>query len=156
MTAVTLREAHPAPIHHDDDIHAWALRQKEALYDGRLADLDLAHLAEEIEALGNSQYRALQSALTRLLQHLLKWDFQPERRARSWSLTISIQRIHASQDLEQSPSLGARRGEILDKAYALGRVAMLRETGLPKSSIAATSPYSLDDVMARPVDWPEP
>ena len=156
MTVVLVRAPRSAPLHRDVDPHAWALRQEEALRDGRFAELDLPRLADEIDILGNSQHRAFESALTRLLQHLLKWDFQPERRSRSWALTVRAQRIHVGRVLKRSPSLGGRRLQTLGDAYALALVDALRETGLPDSVVPETNPYSWDEVMTRPIVWPEP
>ena len=90
--------------------------------EGRFAELDLARLADEIDASGTSEYKAFESALVRLLQHLLKWDFQPERRGRSWALTVRTQRLQVGRALKRSPSLGARRFEIMIDAYALAQV----------------------------------
>ncbi len=156
MTAVLFRTPTPAPARRDGDIHAWALRQEEALRKGLLVELDLARLADEIDTLGISEHKAFESALMRLLQHLLKWDFQPERRGRSWALTVRAQRIRVGRALQRSPSLGARRLETLDGAYALAQVEMLRETGLPDSALPESNPYSWDEVMTRPIVWPEP
>lgn len=156
VTAIVLRAPAPASARRDSDVHAWALRQEQALREGRFADLDLTRLADEIDALGNSQFKAFESALTRLLQHLLKWDFQPERRSRSWALTVRAQRIHVGRALQRSPSLSARRSEILDGAYGLAQVEMLRETGLPDAAIPDLNPYSWDEAMTREIAWPEP
>ena len=155
VTAVLLRAPTPALDRRDGDIHAWALRQEEALREGWLADLDLACLADEIDALGISEHKAFESALMRLLQHLLKWDFQPERRGRSWALTVRAQRFRVGRALKRSPSLSARRLETLDDAYALARVEMLRETGLPESAVPASNPYSWDETMTRGTAWPQ-
>ena len=154
MTDVLVRASPPASARRDGDIHAWALRQERALRDGRSAEFDLARLADEIDALGISEYKAFESALMRLLQHLLKWDFQPERRSRSWALTVRTQRLHAGRALKRSPSLGARRFEILDEAYALAQVVMLRETGLPDSAVPEANPYTFDEAMTREIAWP--
>ncbi len=40
-----------------------------------------------------------------LLLRLLKYQFQPERRGKSWLLAISYQRTAIERFLEQSPSL---------------------------------------------------
>ena len=76
------------PASYDEDFTAWAFEQAELLRRGQLADADLPHLAEEIESLGNEQIHALESFYTLLIFHLLKWQFQPDRRSRSWDLTI--------------------------------------------------------------------
>lgn len=47
------------------------------LKEGQLQALDITHLIEEIETMGRSEKRGLQSRLMVLLVHLLKWQFQP-------------------------------------------------------------------------------
>ena len=75
-------------IYHQD-FHAWAMRNAELIRQGRLAEIDGEHVAEELESMGKSQQRALGSRLTVLLAHLLKWRHQPgchaagQRRPRS-------------------------------------------------------------------------
>jgi hypothetical protein len=72
---------------YDTDVVAWSERQAELLRRraaGVLVndtELDWLNLAEEIEAVGASTRRELRNRLVRLLQHLLKWYFQPEHRS---------------------------------------------------------------------------
>ena len=49
-------------------------------------------MLEEIETMGRSEKRELDSQLTVLLVHLLKWHYQPMRRGKSWQLTIEGRR----------------------------------------------------------------
>ncbi len=156
MTAMVQPAPDVSTPDHDRDLHAWARLQEAALLEGRSADLDLPHLAQEMAALGKSEYRALEGALVRLFQHLLKWDRQPSRRCRSWHLTIEVQRENVEQVLRDNPSLVGRRSEAMQSAYRKGRAAMLRETSLQKASIPEANPYSWDEAMTRPVAWPEP
>ncbi len=72
------------------DFHAWAMRNAELIRQGRLADIDGEHVAEELESMGKSQQRALGSRLTVLLAHLLKWRHQPGGRGASWRNTITL------------------------------------------------------------------
>jgi len=61
---------------HDLDFHAWTQQQAALLKQGRLDQLDLEHLIEEIESMGASERNQLQNRLKILLGHLLKWQFQ--------------------------------------------------------------------------------
>ena len=62
---------------YEGDFYAWANEQAGLLRAGRLAEADIAHIAGEIETMGKSEKRELISRLTVLLQHLLKWQYQP-------------------------------------------------------------------------------
>ena len=79
---------------YDEDFILWTERQATLLRRraaGELindVELDWLNLAEEIEAIGGNTRRELRHRLARLLQHLLKWHYQPEQRSRSWRATI--------------------------------------------------------------------
>jgi len=77
---------------YERDYYTWALRQARALKEHRLEELDWENLADEIEGLAKAERRELRNRLKALLEHLIKWQFQPRRRTRSWTTTIAIQR----------------------------------------------------------------
>lgn len=64
---------------YEKDVVAWAWEQAALLRAGKLAAIDIEHIAEEIEDVGKSEQRELASRVTVVLAHLLKWKFQPER-----------------------------------------------------------------------------
>ena len=74
---------------YNSDYVAWADEQALLLEQQRWDELDLANLVEQVSDLGGRHRDALESQLTRLLMHLLKWQFQPGKRTRSWILTIN-------------------------------------------------------------------
>lgn len=90
---------------YDADYAAWAFEQVALLRAGRLNDVDIAHVAEEIEDVGKAEYRELRSRMAVLIEHLLKWRFQPGRRGGSWRSTIGNQRREIEILLKDSPSL---------------------------------------------------
>lgn len=90
---------------YENDIVAWAEQQAKLLREGRFAQLDIAHLAEEIEDVGKSEQRELANRMARLLAHLLKWQMQPGRRGASWEITIRNQRRGVARRLNETPSL---------------------------------------------------
>jgi hypothetical protein len=74
-------------------------------------------VAEEIESLGREQFHKLESALRVLMMRMLKWDHQPERRSRSWAVTIDTQRIELEHVLAENPGLKPRIGDAMTLAY---------------------------------------
>jgi hypothetical protein len=142
--------AAPAPAHYDEDFARWAFEQAKALRDGDLTGLDIENIAEELETLGRGEFNKLESILTVLVTHMLKWDRQPERRSRSWAITIRIQRRHAAKQLKDNPSLKPRLGEALAEAHETARLTAANETGLPLRSFPPDCPYSWLDVTERP------
>ena len=76
------------PTLYDVDPHAWYFEQAALLRAGRVAEADLAHIAEELEDLGRSEAKELRSGLLMICNHLLKWRHQPKKRSKSWANTI--------------------------------------------------------------------
>lgn len=134
---------------HDEDFHAWTHRQAALIKAGRISELDLNHMAEELEDLGHETYRRLESALTILFTHMLKWDYQSNRRTRSWEATIREQRKRIARLLEKNPSLQSKLAEAIAEAYEYGRDRASGETDMPVEQFPDKSEYQWHDVMKR-------
>ena len=132
---------------YDADFYAWANEQAALLRSGRLHEVDVANLAEEIESLGRSEKRELVNRLSVLLAHLLKWQVQPSFRGSSWRLTIEEQRARLQQHLADNPSLRAKLPEAVIQAYRLGWLAAQRETGLGQDVFPREPPWSIEQVL---------
>lgn len=141
------------PNSYDQDFYAWAIKNAESLRQGRIADLDIERLAEEIEDMGRSIKRALTHRLTVLLAHLLKWEFQPEFRGRSWRYTIIEQRDAITDLLEESPSLKHGLEEVASKAYQRAVRDAADETELKTTVFPAKCPWSLEQALDSEY-WP--
>ena len=110
-----------------------------------MLSLDWLNIAEEIESVGGNTRRELRNRLIRLLQHLLKWHYQPELRSRSWRATIRTQRQQIEDLLAENPSLRARLPELFSAAYHRARVAALDETGL--LDLPKASPFTVEQAL---------
>lgn len=142
------------PVTKEADLYSWAVRQAELLREGRLAEIDAAAIAEEIDDVGEEEYYRLESALRVLILHLLKWDHQPERRSRSWTLSILEHRRRAQRQLLRSPGLKSQLDDALTAAYEDARLEAASETGLPTRLFPATRPFDYAEIMERPIVWP--
>ncbi len=142
----------PARTRYEDDLYSWVQEQVELLRAGRLGEIDANNIAEELSDVGNEQLDKLESALAVLAQHLLKWDYQPDLRSRSWQLTIREQRRRIERLLRKSPGLKAKLQEAIGDAYADGRDRALDETGLPDAKLPETCPYTFEALMTRAVE----
>ena len=100
--------------------------------------------------MGKSEFNSLVSAWRILLLHMLKFDYQPARRTRSWTLSINEQREEAAFVLKDNPGLKNRLDEALERAYATARLKAARETRLPLATFPETCPYTRDEMLARP------
>ena len=134
---------------YEQDFQAWALENAALLRQGNLADIDVLHIAEELEGMGASERRELQSRLQVLVCHLLKYQYQPERRGKSWLLTIGHQRDAIDRLLKQSPNLRA----LLDNAEELGAIYAkavrdtVIETELDRHLFPSRCPYTIDQLL---------
>jgi hypothetical protein len=135
-------------IRYEDDLYGWAQAQAAAVRDGRWADIDVEHLAEEIEDVAGSVKRELRSRLEVLLLHLLKQQYQPERETRSWSLTIAEQAGRVAELLVESPSLKPMLGKSVAIAYGHARYRAAIETGLDLD----TFPEAMNAIIERELE----
>ncbi len=132
---------------YDQDFFAWTNEQVRLLRAGKLAQADIGHIAEEIETMGKAEKRELVSRLTVLLAHLLKWQYQPERRGKSWRNTITTQRLDVADHLADNPSLRARLPQSITDAYKRARLAAANETDLDTDAFPTTCPWSYEQIM---------
>ncbi|WP_342627301.1 DUF29 domain-containing protein [Nguyenibacter vanlangensis] len=120
------------PISYDQDIVAWATEQARLIRAGQFDQLDIEHIADEIEDVGKSEKRELTSRMAVLITHLLKWLYQPSARSSSWSGSIREQRKRIARALEETPSLKTSLVDPkwLGDAWSDGLARALEETGL--------------------------
>jgi len=144
---MTLVQPKVPPGLYDADFYAWTQRQAQLIRERRLGDVDWENLAEEIESVGRSEKAEIRSRLAVLLQHLLKWQFQPEQRSHSWQSSISEQRIHIAGLIEDSPSLRRYPAEVLARCYGQALRRAASDTDLPASSFPEPCPYTVEQVL---------
>jgi hypothetical protein len=142
------------PARYERDLYSWALEQAALLRAGRIAQADVANIAEELDDVGSEQCDKLESALRLILLHLLKWDHQPTRRTRSWRASILVQRNHVRRVLKKNPGLKSRVEEAVSDAYADARIEAAAQSKLDERGFPARCPYSWQQIMDRAVDWP--
>jgi len=136
-----------APNLYDRDYYQWLDVTATLLSEGRLNDLDVPNLLDELEAMGKSQKRAIESYLKVLLLHLLKWKYQPAMRPGSWRSSIRNSRLGISDRIEESPSLRELPELILEKCYGVARSNAADETGLDRSVFPEICPFTLVELL---------
>lgn len=134
---------------YHQDLAAWASHQAALLKAGRLQDLDVENLIEEMEAMSRKEHRELLNRMGILIAHLLKWTFQPTYRGNSWRRTIIDQRQEIADLIEDSPSLANhfQENEWLMRAWQRGVQLAANETGiktLPQEPI-----WTIDEILER-------
>jgi hypothetical protein len=132
---------------YEQDFGLWAEQMADLLASGRFSELDIENLVEEVRDLSKRERDRLLASLRLILHHLLKWDYQPQRRSRGWLGTIQRERANIRLYLDDSPSL--RRyltDESLFKLYAVACADAFRETGLEFPPVC---PYGIEDILNR-------
>lgn len=132
---------------YDRDFYAWSREQASLLRAGRLAEADVAHIAEEIESMGRSEKRELVNRFVVLLLHLAKWRYQPNLRGRSRELSIKDQRLEIVGLLDDNPSLRPLLAEVLALAWPRASVGAERETGLDAVTFPADCPWTAEQAL---------
>ena len=123
------------------DFHAWTQQQAALLSAEAWEHIDKLNLVEELESLGRQQRQELQNRLSILLAHLLKWEYQSQKRSRSWLATIRVQRRDLLRLLKENPSLKPYLEEAIAHAYANAKDLAIGETNLPSTTFPEQSPY---------------
>jgi len=132
---------------HQADYYAWLQGQAALLRQGRLGDIDLDLLAEELEAMGRRERNELVNRLIILIAHLLKWQHQPAHRSSGWRGSIVEQRVQVSRELRLSPSLKPFLPQAIEEAYADALRIATQETGLAPAVFPPNCPYREDEIL---------
>lgn len=134
---------------YDKDVVAWAQEQAQLLRSGQFADLDIEHITDEIESVGKSEQRELASRMAVLLAHLLKWEYQPDRRCSSWARTIKVQRDSIERRIRRAPSLNASLSDAdwWADAWDDAVEAASKETGMAYTDFPEVCPWNQEQVM---------
>ena len=129
------------------DFHLWAQQTAKLLRERRWQEIDLKHLMEEVEDLGKSERRGITSQLTRLLLHLLKWQYQLQRRSDGWMDSMTDARTQIELVLQDSPSLRSYPAEQLASCYQRARHRAATQTGLSPAIFPRACPYPLELIL---------
>jgi hypothetical protein len=134
---------------YEKDFYGWALHNAELLRQGRLSEIDIEHIAEELESTGKRDRRELTSRFKILLAHLLKWQYQPKYRGRSWQRSVDEQRSEIIDLITDNPHLKNYISQSLIDAYPKAVKLAVKETRLSTNSFPLECPYSLENILAE-------
>ncbi|BAP56709.1 hypothetical protein THII_2412 [Thioploca ingrica] len=142
-------------IDYETDFYAWASYNAQLLREGKFSELDIEHIAEELESMGKNNKRELISRLKILIGHLLKWQYQPGGRSTSWRGSIVEQRLQLNDLIEYSPSLKPQLLEAITQAYPHAVELASDDTGFLESVFPEICPYSQEQILTKGF-FPEP
>jgi hypothetical protein len=141
---------------YDRDVILWSEEQARLLRAQRFSELDLEHLADEIEDVGRSEKRELANRMAVLLAHLLKWRSQRDNRTNSWRATINDHRRRIALAIKETPSLKAvmRVADWREGVWLDARGQARKEMGLTGDDLPEACPWPLEQAV-DPEFWPE-
>ncbi len=135
-----------ARLYREDEV-AWLDRTAELARARRFDEIDHRSLAEYLEDMARRDRREVKNRLVTLMLHLLKWQFQPAKRTRSWATTIAHQRFEL-EDAVDITTLRNHAVDVLPTAYRRATRLASKETGLEESHFPEACPFSLDFLLS--------
>ena len=132
---------------YDKDFFAWSMYQADLLRKHKMDGIDFEHLAEEIEDLGKKHKRELSNRIIVLMKHLLKMEFQPELRSKSWTLTIREQRKEIRKLILENPSLKPLVDEYWKDCYEEAMEEAELEIGMYAIKFPMDCPWTKEEVL---------
>lgn len=143
---------------YDSDFQHWLEKTINYLKNQQFSQLDIQHLVEELEDLGRSEKKALESNLMILMAHLLKLKIQnnvPEQMKGSWYDSVVEHRQRVCKSLRDTPSLKSYLEMAVQSAYPDARKVAIKEGKLAKFGIPippeeiypATCPFTLKQLL---------
>jgi hypothetical protein len=131
---------------YEADETAWLEQTAKLVRQQRYAELDRIHLAEYLTDMAKRDRREVESRLVQLLAHLLKWEYQPDHRSKSWLVSIIVQHREIAGCLD-SGSLLRHAEEVLPRTYEDALLLASAETGLVLSTFPSSCPYSIAELL---------
>jgi hypothetical protein len=135
---------------YEVDFYIWTRGQADALRRRAANELDWENLAEEIESVGRSEKREIESRLEDLLLHLLKWRYQPALQCGSWRSSIGEARFRIARVVKDNPSLRDYPGECLADIYPTAKTRAIAETG--RLDLPESCPWTIEQLMSARID----
>lgn len=134
---------------YESDYTAWVKSQMELLKKKDFAHLDIEHLLEEMEDMGNSNPQAMESHLMIIILHMLKQKYQPDYATKSWNDSIVNGRLQIDQIRENHPSLKTHLSKRLDYSYTKARRYAAKETKLDIRTFPIDCPWTLNELLGE-------
>jgi hypothetical protein len=148
MSTLVKDAGHAAGARYDDDFVEWVEAQRRHLLGGAVDRIDIENLADELQAMANSERDAVGSRLRVLIEHLLKLQCSPDQPPRNgWVRTVLEQRYRLEQKFEDSPSLVPWARRRLSRSYQQARRIAALDESLDEGALPSECPWSLEQLL---------
>lgn len=105
---------------HNRDFNLWVEETKKAIQNRDLENMDWENLYDEVDDMGKSEKRSLESYLERLIAHVLKlqyWEAERERNYKHWKAEVINFRRRIKRLIKQNPSFNALSAELYPEIF---------------------------------------
>lgn len=150
MSTTTAKKIHDL---YEKDAFKWYFENAKLLRERKFDLIDIDNLVEEVESMGRSERKVLDSYFIVLFLHLLKLKYQPNYAdgIRSWKLSVKEQRKRIKRHLKENPSLKGYFTVITKNAYEDARLEAARETGMDEEIFPKKNPFTIEEALKE--DW---
>ena len=122
---------------YNRDFNLWVEHIKTALSNQDVKNMDWENLLDEVDDMGKSEKRSLESYLERLIEHILKlkyWKSEYERNHKHWQVEVNNFRNRIKRLLRRSPSLKKYMKDVYAEVYQDAVSSWQIEFDIPENS----------------------
>jgi hypothetical protein len=150
-------------LEYERDFDSWIQQHIALLKQGRVTEIDVEHLIEELEDMGKNHRRELVNYLMSLIARLLEWQYKQLQDewntfiVGNWKGRIMEQRFQIEALFEQNPCLKTELSESVIKAYpdAVNIAIAGTGRGLSKPTLPEKCPYTIEQLLDKNF-YPDP
>jgi hypothetical protein len=105
---------------YEKDFNLWAEEMAIAIGQRNIDDMDWNHLLEEVDDMGKSEKRSLESYLERLVEHILKlqyWHSEYDQNFKHWKAEVINFRNRLKRITKRSPSLNKYLSDVYPEIF---------------------------------------
>jgi hypothetical protein len=138
---------------YETDFVLWTEKTAEQLKEKHFDEVDWENVIEEIECMGRSERREIESLLTQLIKHLLKlayWESERERNVRHWMGEIATFRVQLKKRMKTA-TLAHHARDCFPESYSDARDGLIAAGYIKKETIPVEPSFSLEQVLD--LDW---
>ncbi len=145
----TVEKSFETKSDYEQDFYAWTQEQARLLKLGNLSRLDVKNLIEEVEDMGRSELRSLDSAIKQAVLHLAKLAYSPSEDPRAgWNASVVKQRDEIEELLEANPSFKSKLDRSFEKVWPGARKIAIADLAVfnEKPVIPIECPFTLSNL----------
>ena len=133
---------------YDRDFNLWIEKTKEAIQNRDFENMDWDNLLDEIDDMGKSEKRSLDSYMQRLIEHILKlkyWNSEVERCRKGWQQEVVNFRNRIKRIIKKNPSLNNYLKSEYSDIYQDAIATMVFDFEIPEDDFVEVEQIMQDD-----------